>query len=217
MKNNKTLIITTILCLLPIILGISVWDKLPAEIGIHFDSQGNADNFLSKPLAVFGLPVVMALLNFYVHFRMNNDARVENASSFLRSLSKWIIPLISIIAMPVSLFIAMGIDIKVNVIAAIITGTVIIIYGNFLPKSKYNFSIGIRLPWTLNSEDNWNKTNRFAGFVYVIGGLFIVAGGLLSLWYVLIAVIALLLIIPFVYSYLLYRKQQGDKSRSPSI
>jgi uncharacterized membrane protein len=148
---------------------------------------------------------------------MNNDARVENASSFLRSLSKWTIPLISIIAMPVSLFIAMGIDIKVNVIATIITGTVIIIYGNFLPKSKYNFSIGIRLPWTLNSEDNWNKTNRFAGFVYVIGGLFIVAGGLLSLWYVLIAVIALLLIIPFVYSYLLYRKQLGDKSGSSSI
>ena len=214
---NKTLVITTILCLLPIILGIAVYDRLPDQVAIHFDSQGNPDNYLSKALAVFGLPVVMALINLYINFRMNNDARVENASSFLRSLSRWIVPLIAIVMIPVSLFLAMDAEIRIPLIASAVAGVIIVIYGNFLPKCKYNYTIGIRLPWTLNSEYNWNKTNRFAGYIFVIGGLIFIVNAFLSLWYVSIAIIALLVILPFIYSYLLYRKQQMINNQSPSI
>jgi uncharacterized membrane protein len=214
MKMNKTLIITTILCLLPIILGIAVYDRLPDQVAIHFDSQGNPDNYLSKALAVFGLPIVMALINLYINFRMNNDAKVENASSFLRSLSRWIIPLIAIVMIPVSLFLAMDAEIRIPLIATAIAGVIIVIYGNFLPKCKYNYTIGIRLPWTLNSEYNWNKTNRFAGYIFVIGGLIFIVNAFLSLWYVSIAIITLLIILPFIYSYLLFRKERGNKDES---
>jgi uncharacterized membrane protein len=217
MNNRRTLIITTILCLLPIILGIALYDRLPDMIPIHFDGQGNPDNYLSKALAVFGLPAVLALLNFYIHFRMNNDARVENASSFLRSLSRWTFPLISITMIPISMFIAMDVAIPVTVIAASVAGVIIMIYGNYLPKCRYNYTIGIRLPWTLNNEENWNKTNRFAGYVFVAGGIIFIINGFLSLWYVSIAVIALLVILPFVYSYLLYRKEQRNHGQAASI
>jgi uncharacterized membrane protein len=217
MNKNKTLIITTILCLLPIILGIALYDRLPDQIGIHFDSQGNPDNYLSKALAVFGLPVVMALINFYINFRMNNDAKVENASSFLRSLSRWVVPLIAIVMIPVSLFLAMDVEIRIPLIATAIAGVIIVIYGNFLPKCRYNYTIGIRLPWTLNSEYNWNKTNRFAGYLFVAGGLLFIVNAFLSLWYISIAIIALLIILPFIYSYLLHRKQLTINGESPSI
>lgn len=217
MKMNKALVITTILCLLPIILGIAVYDRLPDQVAIHFDSQGNPDNYLGKALAVFGLPVVMALINLYINFRMNNDARVENASSFLRSLSRWIVPLIAIVMIPVSLFLAMDAEIKFPLIATAVAGVIIIIYGNFLPKCKYNYTIGIRLPWTLNSEFNWNKTNRFAGYVFVIGGLIFIVNAFLSLWYISIAIIAMLIILPFIYSYLLFRKEQVNKDNSVPV
>jgi uncharacterized membrane protein len=210
MKKYKTLIITTILCLLPILLALVVYDRLPAQIAIHFDSAGNPDNYLPRALAAFGLPVLLALINLYIHFRLNTDPKITNASSVLRSLNRWALPFISVIIMPVTLFMAMDVDIPINIVATAIAGVMIVIYGNYLPKCKYNYTIGIRLPWTLHNEDNWNRTNRFAGFIWVTGGLLFIANAFLSLWYVTALIFILLLVAPVVYSYLTYRKQTGN-------
>ena len=50
-------------------------------------------------------------------------------------------------------------------------GLVFIIIGNYLPKCKQNYTVGIKLPWTLNSEENWNKTHRLAGYVFMLCGI----------------------------------------------
>ena len=79
---------------------------------------------------------------------------------------------------------------------------------NYLPKCRQNFTMGYRLPWTLNDEDNWNKTNRLAGYVMVLGGILIIIMSFfdLAFWAVILFVGAIL-IIPSVYSFLLYRKK----------
>ena len=41
----KILVITSVVCLLPIIMGIAVWDKLPDTMAIHFNINNVADNF----------------------------------------------------------------------------------------------------------------------------------------------------------------------------
>ena len=69
--------------------------------------------------------------------------------------------------------------------------------------------MGIKLPWTLDNEDNWFMTHRFVGFIWVIGGLIITANAFLSMPYITIGVVALLVAVPFVYSYLYYRKQMS--------
>ena len=53
-----------------------------------------------------------------------------------------------------------------------IIGVMFIGLGNYMPKLKQNYTIGIKVPWTLNSEENWNMTHRMAGKVYVVGGVF---------------------------------------------
>ena len=209
-KTDWTLLITTIICLLPIVLALIVYDRLPAQLAIHFDNAGKPDNYLPKDLAVFGLPVFMAAINLYSHFRMNNDPKNEMASITLKQFTKWLIPIGSIIVIPITMFISMGAPIPISIIAMSLTGVIIVICGNYLPKCKRNYTIGIKLPWTLDNEENWNKTHRFAGFVWVIGGILFTVSAFFSFGYALIGIVLLLMVLPPIYSFLVYKNQLVD-------
>lgn len=206
MTKNKTLILTSLLCLLPVVLAAVLYDRLPDSIAVHFNNAGTPDGFLPKALAVFGLPVLFAAINAYVHFRLNKDPKNEKVSSALKLLSMWALPLVSTVLMPITMFIAMGADIPVIMITGAIVGIVITLCGNYLPKCRRNYTAGIRLPWTLESEENWNKTHRFTGFVWVLGGLVFTAAAFFSAIYVTVGVIILLVALPVIYSYSAYKK-----------
>lgn len=204
-KADITLIVTTIICLIPAILAVLVFDKLPMQVPIHFDNAGNPDNFLPKAAAAFGLPALMAAINLYTHFRLNKDPKAENASSALKQAAKWMLPVISIVFIPFSLFIAMEAKLPIVMVAAALVGVIIVICGNYLPKCRQNYTVGIKLPWTLDSEKNWNKTHRFAGFVWTLGGLVIMVNSFFTIWYVGVSVIIVLVTSPVVYSYFTYK------------
>ncbi len=206
-KTNNTTIITTLLCLLPIVLALALYEKLPEQIAIHFDYTGTPDNYLPKALAVFGLPLILALLNLYTHFRLNNDPKSENASSAMKQVTKWAIPLVSIIVMPITLFMAIGADIPITMIVTAIVGVMLVVCGNYLPKCRRNYTVGIKLPWTLDSEDNWNKTHRFAGPLWVIGGMLFIATAFFDSMIAAIGIIVLLVTLPPIYSYFTYKNQ----------
>ena len=55
-KADKTLALTTLLCLLPMAAGLFLWDQLPQEMPIHWNAAGQVDNYGSRALAVVGLP-----------------------------------------------------------------------------------------------------------------------------------------------------------------
>lgn len=207
-KIDMTLITTTLICLLPIILGLVLYNKLPNQIAIHWDSTGTPDNFASKAIAVWGLPVSMAGINIFSHFMIKNDPKNANASSVLKQLGRWIIPILSVIMIPVTLFKALGYNIPIQIISPAVVGVIIIVCGNYLPKCKQNYTVGIKLPWTLNSKENWNKTHHMAGYLWIVGGICIVIGSLSNInWLpITLIVIAVLALVPIMYSYLLYKK-----------
>lgn len=207
-KIDKTFIISTILCLAPMILTAMLYDKLPNQVAVHFNSAGIPDNFESKAFAGFGLPAILAGLNIFTQVILNNDPKRANYPKALRFLLKWLIPVMSLILVPVTLFIALGVEINLNVYMPIFLGVILIIMGNYMPKTKQNYTLGIRLPWTLNSEENWNKTHRLAGYVWMIGGICIILSSWLNIhgFFISMVILTVLLIIPYIYSYLLYKK-----------
>ncbi len=207
--KNKTTLITSLLCLLPLAIAIVVYSQLPNQIAIHFNSAGNPDSYVPKAIAAFGLPVLFMLINMYTHFRVNKDPGVANASQALKNVARWACPVVSIVAVPITLFLSMGAEIPIPMIATAMAGIIIVLCGNYLPKCKRNYTVGIKLPWTLDNEDNWLKTHRFAGFIWVAGGFVITANAFLSLPYITIGIVAILIAVPFVYSYLYYRKQMS--------
>lgn len=208
MKKNKLLFITTVICILPIILSFVLYDKLPAEVAIHFNDAGVADNYVPKAVAAFGLPVLMAVFNIFTHITINNDPKKMNASSALKYMGKWAVPIISVILMPVTLFIALGYKIPIVVISQGIVGVIIVACGNYMPKCKQNYTVGIKLPWTLSSEENWNKTHHMAGYLWILGGISIIVSSCIRMPGIPLTLIVVLFmtIVPFFYSYWLYKK-----------
>jgi uncharacterized membrane protein len=211
-KMNTPLFLSTVLCLLPIVLGLTLHGKLPEQVAVHFDSTGAPNGYLPKGVAVFFLPVIFAALNMITHFRLNHDPRNDSVSLRLKQAAKWLLPVISVIIMPITMFLSMGAPIPIGTIVASLVGIAIVICGNYLPKCKQNYTAGIKLPWTLHSQENWNKTHRFAGFLWVICGLLMIANAFLSWPYGNIILLAAMVLMPPVYSYLKYKKQGTERA-----
>jgi uncharacterized membrane protein len=101
---------------------------------------------------------------------------------------------------------ALGKEVKMESVLPVILGLLFTIIGNYLPKCKQNYTIGIKVPWTLDNEENWNRTHRLAGRLWVVCGLIILFTGFFSLTWILLPIALLMVLVPFVYSYMLYRK-----------
>lgn len=206
-KIDKLMVITTIICLMPIILSLVMYDKLPEQMPIHWDVNGNPDGYGSKAFATIGLPFMMAGLNLFTHFGLNSDPKKANASAVIKLIGKLTIPFLTVALVPITLFAGMGYDIPIEKIVPAFVGLLFIVIGNYLPKSKQNYTVGIKIPWTLNNETNWNKTHRLAGYLWILGGLMMFINSFLRIYWfpVFIIIMFLLVVVPFVYSYILYK------------
>ncbi|NMO94471.1 SdpI family protein [Paenibacillus lemnae] len=207
-KYRTTFIAATLVCLLPMILSAVLYPELPGQIAIHWDAAGNPDGYASKAVAAYLLPASLAVLNIIVHIVLHNDPKKMNAAPVMRTMGLWFIPVLSLIITPVTLFKAMGADLPIEIIAPALVGMILVVVGNYLPKSRQNYTIGIKLPWTLHSPDNWNKTHRFAGYLWMAGGVLMIIMSFLEVHavYVILPVILLLALAPTVYSFLLYKR-----------
>lgn len=207
MKNKKTLVITSLICLLPIIVGALVYKRLPETIATHFDLNGNPDGWSSRAFAVFGLPAILLAVNLLLPFMLRADPKHENMSGALVNITIWTIPVLSLICSGLTLGRALGYDVRIERVLPVFMGVLFILIGNYLPKTKQSYTMGIKLPWTLASEENWNRTHRLAGFLWVLGGVFFIVMSFIG-WSVpaFVLPLAVMVLVPMVYSYLLYRK-----------
>lgn len=207
-KIDLTVLLTTLICLLPIVMGLVLYEKLPTQIAIHWNAAGKPDNYVPKAIAVWGLPILMAGIHQFVLLMMEKDPKRANVSIVLKQVGLWIIPIISLIITPVTLFKALDYNIPIEVVAPVMVGVLITVCGNYLPKCKQNYTFGIRLPWTLKSTANWNKTHHMAGFLWTIGGICMIIAGFSNLsWTPIVLIIAIVLVVvPALYSYNLYKK-----------
>jgi len=207
MKNKKTLVITSLICLLPIIVGALVYKRLPEMIATHFDLNGNPDGWSSRAFAVFGLPAILLAVNLLLPIMLRADPKHENMSGALVNITIWTIPVLSLICSGLTLGRALGYDVRIERVLPVFMGVLFILIGNYLPKTKQSYTMGIKLPWTLASEENWNRTHRLAGFLWVLGGVYFIVMSFIG-WSVpaFVLPLAVMVLLPIVYSYLLYRK-----------
>jgi uncharacterized membrane protein len=210
-SNFAVMTLSTVVCLLPIILSFMVYNDLPDKVVVQWNVEGNPNRYLPKAAAAFGLPLFFAAINIISKLFLYNDPKRKNISKAARIITEWSVPFIALALVPVILFMAMGNQIPIPIIAMVFSGVVLILCGNYLPKSRQNYVVGIKLPWTLNNADNWNRTHRMAGYLYVCCGIaFIIVSfiflGKPVLLVLILSILALLIIAPVLYSYFLYKK-----------
>ena len=212
MKTTKReMLLSVLLCLMPVVLGLILWNRLPERIPTHFNFNNEPDGYSSKWVAVFGLPCFMAAVDLIVLFALKNDPKAKGHSTALTKLMLWLIPAMSILVGSMCLVAGLGKSVNIALITQLLFGIVLIVIGNYLPKCRQNYTMGIRLPWTLNSEDNWNFTHRVGGFVGVIGGIVIIINAFFGNAWLLLAVMLLFVLIPLITSYVYYRRHEGKK------
>ena len=205
-KNWKLLLVTSIVILLPIVAGLILWNQLPEQMPTHWNTAGEIDGWSSKVFAVFGLPGLMLVFQWLCVLGTAADPKKKNHSEKILHLVFWIIPTISVLLFALTYAAALGNEVRMEVIMPVFVGLVLAIVGNYLPKCKQNYTIGIKIPWTLNSEENWNRTHRFAGWIWTIGGIVIMLTGFFGGFWIFAGVVLVMVLVPLIYSYLLHRK-----------
>ena len=209
-QNWKTLIVTSLIILLPIVAGLLLWDQLPDKVPMHWGPSGEVDGWGSKPFFVFGLPAIMLAFQWLCVLATDADAKKKNHSTKMVALVLWIIPVIEIMLAIITYMTALGYGVRVEIVIPAFMGLMLTVLGNYMPKCKQNYTIGIKLPWTLDNEENWNKTHRLAGWLWTIGGLLIAATSLTGIFWIPLVVFVPMTLIPVFYSYILFRKNSEN-------
>lgn len=210
MKWGKTDFISFIIILIPIIITIFLYNKLPDQLATHFGTNGEANGFqgkitflLTNALLLIGVPLLMKASRYMDPKKKNYDKFEPTYDMFRVILTAFL----SVMYITV-LFYNLGYNVNIQMIILIGIGILFIFLGNYMSRIRFNYTIGIRTPWTLANEEVWRKTHRLAGPIWFIGGVAVIFLAFIpgSLAFVLLMVVlAIISIIPIVYSFLLFK------------
>lgn len=208
-------ILYVVLLLAPFIAGAVLYTSMPEQVPVHWNVQNEPDGYAGRPFALFGLPAIMLLISAAVLFITGHDPKRDNLkrSKGVMAIIRWFLALLPIFVQALVIggtLLPDGLDI--GLICMLGMGLLFAVLGNYLPKCQPNYTVGIRLPWTLASEDNWRKTHRLGGYVWVIGGLCMAVLAWTPWRYLDIIPLLGMVLIPAVYSFLLYRREKKNAS-----
>ena len=209
-KHKTELIVSSLVTLFPILVGLILWKQLPETMTTHWGFDGQPDSYGSLPFTAF-VPYLCLLAGQWLCILVTaKDPKNQGRNWKPIRLMVWILPVLSNICGIIMYSLALGVKVSVSGIMVAAIGLMFIAIGNYLPKCRQNYTIGIKVPWVYTSEENWNATHRFGGRVWMIGGGVMMLSALLpSGWGtgVMIAGAVLLGVIPIAYSYFYYRGQ----------
>ena len=208
--NKKELLLTSLVCLLPLLAGVALYPRLPETMATHWGFDGTANGWSSRAATVFGLPLLILALHFVCSYAESRDTKRKNVNPVLRTVMLWFCPAVSLLGGALTLGTGLGYEMHVGTVAPVFVGLLFLILGNYLPKLRRNRTMGIKLPWTLASEENCTRTHRVAGFTWVAVGLLMVVSAFWQLHGPMVTVVLLALAvgIPVLYSYLYYRRHE---------
>lgn len=206
--NKKQLILTSFVIVLPALIGVFFWKALPEQIPTHFGIDGQADGYSSKVFTFVAFPILFVLFQIIALASLERESVKVTVPAKMRKLYAWIVPALSFIVQGSIYANALDWVKSSPTLVTAFLGSIFIILGNYLPKTHRNHTIGIRIPWTLSDDKNWHKTHRMAGKLWVLGGLLILLESFVQVTmpYVMGVVIAIMIIAPMIYSFLLSRK-----------
>jgi len=195
------------------IAGWYFFQHFPDRVVSHWNFYGQPDGWSGKTANAWGFPGLLTFMWLLLTFLPYLDPKKERYQEFekvYRIFKNLILAVVFIIMLAGGLY-NLGYNIKIQYVVPATVGLLMIVMGNYMGKLKPNWFVGIRTPWTISSENVWNKTHRMGGYMFVIFGLLIIVTPLLPQTYGLIAFglgIFLVIFATLFYSYWVYRKEK---------
>ncbi len=204
-----------LLCLVSAIVSGAVLWQSPAgiEIPLHWGIDGTPDRYGPAWEGLFMPPAVMAMVLGIFSVLKWMEPRQENLekSSKARGGIALAVVLMMLIIQAGTIGFVLGSDVPMVRLVFFAMGLMFMLMGNFLGKTRSNFFIGIRTPWTLSSDEVWRKTHRMGGKLFMAVGAVMAGIAWLvaqsNLAFVLIICVVPAVLIPAVYSWWLWRQE----------
>ena len=216
MKIKSELAIIGII-LLPFIYLAFLWNQLPKTIPVHWNINGEIDRYGNKTELLL-IPILLPLLTYLIFLvipKIDPKKKLNKMGNKLQSLKFLMTTLMSILALFIIYSTKEQCLTNPNYVIIII-GVLYIILGNYFKTIKPNYFIGIKTPWTLESEYIWKETHRLGGILWLLGGFLVIVLSLIlnqklnNIFFLVIT--AIISIVPIVYSYTLYKNQKKNVS-----
>ena len=211
MKNRGLLLLTSAIILLPMLAGLLLWARLPQTMATHFGPDGTPNGFMNRALVVFMIPLALLALHWLCIFSGKYMPNIGGKTFAVLVL--WIIPATSIFMGLITYGYALNASMDITRMGITFLGVIFMAIGNYMPKVTRNFVVGIKIPTTLADEDNWNRTHRFAGPIWVAGGLTLLLCGMLGIssWGLPLVILIVLALLPVGYSMMLAAKKGSSQ------
>ena len=193
--------------------SLAVYGSLPAEVPTHWDWRGEADDWSSRAFGAFMLPGVALVLWLLLPALRKIDPRKTHYERFDETFWLMVNMILGFLAAMhvLALGAALGWPLDIGRAVNVLAGVMLMGLGNYLPRVRSNWWIGIRTPWTLDNERVWRETHRVAGVAFVAAGAITLLTAFLpaSVGYpVLMVSIATAALLPTIYSFVLYRREK---------
>lgn len=203
-----------ILLVLAWLMGWYFYQHFPDRVVSHWNFYGQPDAWSSKVANAWGLPAIVSGIYLLFLALPYLDPKKERYAEFARvyHIFKNLMLVVMLLVMAAGGLYNLGYPIPIQYVVPAIVGGLMIILGNYLGKLKQNWFVGIKTPWTLSSENVWNKTHRVGGYLFVIFGLLIITTPLLPRLLGLVAFITGVTLAvggTFGYSYWIYTKEKS--------
>jgi uncharacterized membrane protein len=215
MKKNIVLltVLAFVIAWLPLVYLAFVWDSLPQRVAIKYDTEMNPSDIRDKS-ELWWITGLIAGVSVLVYLLLQNihrfDPKRKNPSATFSKLGFGMVIFFAAVSM-VMIYTAGKDGFTVTRLLFPLIGLLFVFLGNYMPALKPNYFAGIRLPWTLSDDDNWRRTHYLAGRIWFWVGLaFAIIALFLPVKYIMpvfIAAIIIMILIPGIYSYRIFREK----------
>lgn len=210
MRMRRTDMVLLGMILLFPIIGVCFYPYIPEKLATHWNSQGQVNGYMSKFWGAFLMPLIFAGVILFLVAIPKIDPLKKNIEKFRKYYDGFLVLfLIFMLCLYMQVILwNIGIRITPNVLTPIGCGLLFFYIGILCPNAKRNWSIGIRTPWTMSSDNVWNKTHKIGGKLFKIAGAITVLGLFFQNFTTFFIVIPILLVAIYtiIYSYIEYRK-----------
>jgi uncharacterized membrane protein len=192
------------------IIAFTFYTQMPGQMASHWNAQGVVDGYTSKFLGLFLFPLIATGLTLVFLAIPQIDPLKSNIAKFRKYYDWFVVLFLFFFQYLYVLTILWNKNVSFDLMRALLPamGVLFFYIGIMIQNSKRNYMIGIRTPWTLASDEVWNRTHKLGGRLFMVAGVLTIIGAIWPKYGIIfiLAPVLLVTLISTVYSYIIYRK-----------
>lgn len=212
MSTKITLILSIALILIAAVFSAAVYNQLPNPMASHWGTNDQVNGTIPRFWGAFLMPLIaLGMLGLFLLIPAIDPLKA-NITKFREAFNAFIALMMVFLLYVHFLTVLWNLgyqNFRMSIALLPAVGLIFIFAGLMMRKAKRNFFIGIRTPWTLSSDRVWDETHRLGSWTFIAAGVITAFTGLLGPtgFPVMIAVILITVLVPIVYSYILYQQE----------